>query len=332
MRQSELESLCVNRAFTNTNTPDRSLMEAGSGNISIEKYTVFPGIWIETIEAYAPSFCLCHAYSNRCIRITHCGKGCLEYEGPDRVLSLHQGDLVIYPCVCQSPKLNCPLGYYYGLSITLDLEAAPQCASCLLADVEIDLPLLFQRLLPGGAPFLLRATAQLKHVFSELYDVPPSLKKGYYKVKTLELLLFLSRFDPGMSETEEHISSQSEAALVKQVFAFVSEHRSSHITTQELAQRFHVSPGLLRRSMGKMYGKPLYQCIRSFKMHLAARELLASTRTVADIAGEFGYDNSSKFACAFQAVMGCSPGAYRANAGGGQAVAGSLERKTLILE
>ena len=99
MRQSESERPCVSRAFTNTNTPDRSLMEAGSGNISIEKHTVFPGIWIETIEAYAPSFCLCHAYSNRCIRITHCGKGCLEYEGPDRVLSLHQGDLNIPVCM-----------------------------------------------------------------------------------------------------------------------------------------------------------------------------------------------------------------------------------------
>lgn len=52
------------------------------------------------------------------------------------------------------PRLNCPLGYFHGLSILLDLEAAPKCASCLLDDVEVDLPLLFQRLLPGGAPFI----------------------------------------------------------------------------------------------------------------------------------------------------------------------------------
>ena len=67
-------------------------------------------------------------------------------------------------------------------------------------------------------------------------------------------------------------------------------------------------------------------------MHLAARELLLSDRTVADIAGKFGYDNSSKFAGAFQAVMGCSPRTYRANAGARQPAPGSLEREMIILE
>ena len=323
---------CANEAYIDTNAPSCSLVEAENGNIRIEKYTVFSGIWLETIEVYAPSFHPCHVYPDRCIRIAHCGKGRLEYEDSERFFSLHQGDFVIHPCVCHNPKLNCPLGYYHGLSIALDLESAPRCASCLLEDVEIDLPFLFQRLLPGGAPFILRATPQLEHVFSELYDVPPSLKKGYYKVKTLELLLFLSRLDPSMSEAKQHTCSKSEVALVKQVFAFIAEHRSSRITAQELAQRFHVSPGQLRRSMGKMYGKSLYQCIRSYKMHLAARELLLSDRTVADIAGEFGYDNSSKFAGAFQAVMGCSPRTYRANAGARQPAPGSLEREMIILE
>ena len=178
----------------------------------------------------------------------------------------------------------------------------------------------------------MRVTPQLEHVFSELYDVPPSLQQGYYKVKTLELLLFLSRLDPSMSEAKQHICSKGEAALVKQVFAYIAERRSARIPAEELARELHVSPGQLRRSMGKMYGKPLYQCIRSYKMHLAARELLASARTVADIASEFGYDNSSKFAGAFRSVMGCSPGEYRAGAGARQAASDSLERKTAILE
>lgn len=330
MHKLRRAGLCANGPDLDANSPSCGLMQVATGKIRMEKYTVFPGIWIEILEAHALSF---RPYpADRCIRIIHCGKGRLEYESSDRFVSLQQGDLVIHPCAYQDLKWNCPLGYYHGLSIALDPEAASKCASCLLEDVEIDLPVLFQRLLPEGASFFLRANAQLEHIFSELYDVPPSLKKGYYKVKTLELLLFLSRLEPGMSEAGQHICSKREAALVKQVFALIAEHRSSHITAQELAQRLHVSPGQLRRSMGRMYGKPLYQCIRSYKMHLAAQELLLSARTVADIAGEFGYDNSSKFAGAFQAVMGCSPGAYRANAGARQNTPDSLERKMVILE
>ena len=44
-------------------------------------------------------------------------------------------------------------------------------------------------------------------------------------------------------------------------------------------------------------------------------ELLRSTdRTVLDIAGQFGYDNASKFARAFRSVIGVSPNAYRGGA------------------
>lgn len=198
-------------------------MQAESGSIRTERTAVFPGIWLEVLEVHAPSFRPHPVDPEHCIRIAHCGRGRLEYEGPDSVLSLHPGDLAIHPCVCKNPRLNCPLGYFHGLSILLDLEAAPKCASCLLDDVEVDLPLLFQRLLPGGAPFILRVTPQLEHVFSELYDVPPALQQGYYKVKTLELLLFLSRLDPSMSEAKQHICSKGEAALVKQVFAYIAE-------------------------------------------------------------------------------------------------------------
>ncbi len=43
--------------------------------------------------------------------------------------------------------------------------------------------------------------------------------------------------------------------------------------------------------------------------------LQRSNRTVTDIAyGEFGYDNSSKFAAAFRAALGCSPADYRRKA------------------
>lgn len=318
--------------YMDAHEPNDSLMQANGGSISIQQYTVFPGIWLEAIDVYATSFCLPYTYPDHCIRITHCRKGRLEYESPIRFTYLNQGDLVLHTCSSHTLRLDCPMGHYHGLSMILDLEAAPKCTSCLLADVEIELSALFQRLLPEGSPFVLRATQQLEHVFSEFYEVPPSLQKGYYKVKTLELLLFLSRLDLAMSETKQHVCALSQAALAKQVFAFIQGHRSLRITAQELAKELHVSPGQLRRSMGKMYGRPLYQCIRSYKMYLAAQELLASTRTVADIAGEFGYDNSSKFAGAFQSVMGYSPGEYRANGRLGQNASDILERTPAIPE
>ena len=46
-------------------------------------------------------------------------------------------------------------------------------------------------------------------------------------------------------------------------------------------------------------------------MHGAAELLRSTDRTVLDIAGQFGYDNASKFARAFRDVIGVSPNEYR---------------------
>ena len=35
----------------------------------------------------------------------------------------------------------------------------------------------------------------MEHIFSELYAVPAGIRRGYFKVKVLELLLFLSALD-----------------------------------------------------------------------------------------------------------------------------------------
>ena len=51
--------------------------------------------------------------------------------------------------------------------------------------------------------------------------------------------------------------------------------------------------------------------LRLQKMHGAAELLRSTDRTVLDIAGQFGYDNASKFARAFRDVIGVSPNEYR---------------------
>ena len=50
------------------------------------------------------------------------------------------------------------------------------------------------------------------------------------------------------------------------------------------------------------------------RLRQAAELLRQTNRTVLDIAGQFGYDNASKFAKAFRDVIGVSPREYRSGA------------------
>lgn len=293
--------------------PNLYRVQTAQGQVAITEYHVFPGIWLAYKDAHTMAFENLTGSPNDLLEITHCREGRLEYEGKKRFFYIGQGDMAIHSSGKARALLRCPTGHYHGISVIIDPALAPQCASCLLRDVEVDLPALFRKFGSPEGYFVMRSTPRLAHLFSELYAVPEHLRKGYLKVKVLELLLFLSCLDPGQLQTGRCACSKGQAQLLQEVFAFIRDHRNERLTAEDLAVRFHVSPEQLRRGAKSVYGQPLYQCIRTYKMHLAAAELLRSTRTVTDIAGEFGYDNSSKFASAFQSVLGRSPAEYRAD-------------------
>ena len=79
----------------------------------------------------------------------------------------------------------------------------------------------------------------------------------------------------------------------------------------DLSARFHASAAQIVQSFQGVYGMSPAAFLRAQKMHAAASLLRSSDRTVLDIAGQFGYDNASKFARAFRSFIGVSPNAYR---------------------
>lgn len=79
-----------------------------------------------------------------------------------------------------------------GITVTIDPAQAPECLSCLLSDVNVRPAALMEKFCANGGYFAARSSASVEHIFSELYSVPEEIRKGYFKVKVLELLLFLS--------------------------------------------------------------------------------------------------------------------------------------------
>ena len=167
-----------------------------------------------------------------------------------------------------------------------------------------------EKLCPGGAVFAARSSRRVKHVFSELYAVPEDIRKGYLKVKLLELLLFLSTLEPAAQPV--HGCTASQVTLAEQVRACLLAEPDQTVTLRELSHRFGVSEAQVKASFAGVYGMSPAAYVRSQRMWGAAELLRDTDRTVLDIAGQFGYDNASKFAKAFRDVVGVSPREYRA--------------------
>ena len=245
------------------------------------------------------------------LEIHHCREGRIEYAYGGKHYFLAPGDLSVVSRE-DGPGAACfPTGHYHGITVTLDPKRAPDCLSCILQDVDVRPGALAEKFCAGSGCFVARSSARVEHIFSELYAVPDDLRRGYFKVKVLELLLFLSALDvPG----EKRVYSGAQVRLAQSARDLLLQSTEDDLTTAELAQKLGASASQLAASFRGVYGMTPAAFLRAQKMHGAAQLLRTSDRTVLDIAGQFGYDNASKFARAFRSVIGVSPSAYRAGA------------------
>lgn len=273
-------------------------------------YPVFPGIEIAYHDVHAASAATQRVCAAGCLEIHHCREGRIAYPYGDACFFLAPGDLAIVQRAAEAVPVRFPTGHYHGITVTIDPARAPDCLSCFLEDVEVRPSALIEKFCADGACFVTRSSPGVAHIFSELYSVPEGIRKGYFKVKILELLLFLSAF-PIQAAQPQHGYSLSQVQLAEQIGAYLLENTERRLTVAELSRYFGASATLINSSFRGVYGMSPAAFLRAQKMHGAARLLRRTDRTVLDIAGQFGYDNGSKFAKAFRDVIGVSPNAYR---------------------
>lgn len=288
-------------------------MKNNEGAGVITSYQVFPGIQLAYNDFHMGK-CPHHTPSNKDIlEINHCREGRFECQFINGMYTyLSEGDLAVNTMVNnQVIDANFPLEHYHGVSIIIDLEAAAKMISTILKDISIDLYALRDKLCVGDRCFIIRAKDSIQHIFSELYTIPDEVKYGYFKLKILELLLFLSILDPFEQFENRPYFQKKQVNKIKKIKQFITKHMEHHFTLEELSKRFAISLTAMNSCFKEVYGMPMYAYIRTYRMQAAASMLLNRQDSITVIAGNVGYENSSKFASAFKAVMHISPSAYR---------------------
>lgn len=282
-----------------------------TGDAVITVYTVFPGIELVYNSVHIDRFDLGARKKGNYIEIHHCREGRMEKKFGEDNLYLMPGDLSISIRNQMMREYNFPLHHYHGITITIDIDAVPECFTNFLDDVCVKPLTVAKKLCKDKQFFVLRNESYIEHIFSELYSAPEKGRIGYFKVKILELFLILNEIDTMEYETEEILVPQSKVKLAKQVADYLAEHMNQHITIPELAKQFNVSDSYLKNAFKDVYGVPVYSYVRIQKMQNAAKWLVGSDRPIMQIADECGYSNGSKFTAAFRDVMGETPSDYR---------------------
>ncbi len=246
----------------------------------------------------------------RHIEINHCLRG--KYEGMYNgryYVYLEEGDLSVSKWTLHRDGDSFPLGYYEGMEMLIDVEKA--LGNELFGRFHIDIAALERKLDENANLHVFRSTPQIRHICLEMYEVDEKMKMDYLRIKVLELLLFLARNDFEILRNEKRYYPKKQVETVRRVRDYLADHLSEKAEVDALAGRFGINVNTFRKAFKEIYGKPVYQWYKEYRLEHAKRLLVQTELPVIDIANRVGYSNPSKFSAAFSRYAGMTPQQYR---------------------
>lgn len=280
--------------------------------LKTETYELYPGIELSYQCFQGDRFHFCHRHGAAVLSVDHCKSGRIGWKMKGG-LSLYfgSGDLSFhFTDKCLDSEITLPLGYYEGLSVSLDTEILRDTCPDLLAEAGVKAEELCRKFCGTEETSALPAGSRIGHIFSEIYNFPEQLKIPLLKLKCLELLIFLSVTDPPCGKTlDPHYSEQVE--IIRRIHDLITGHPDRRYTIEELSRQYLINTAALKTIFKSVYGMPVASYMKQFRIIQAAKLLRESDDSIADIARSVGYESQSKFSAAFKENMKILPTDYR---------------------
>ena len=285
--------------------------ETGEGTITI--YEVFPGVSLSYNDFHIRYYDSEFKPDRNLFCIDHCREGRLEYPAADDAYSyVEAGDLKLDRRLTHTGHFEMPLSHYHGAMVSFDMDAACRSLPQEIKDFPVNLKVLQEKFCAGIYPYVVHGAGSIEHIFGELYAVPEKIKRPYFKIKILELLLYLEALELPEKPEEKPYFYRTQVEKVKAVQQFLVGHMDENFTQEEMSRRFDIPLTPLKNCFKSVFGASIGSYLLEYRMNQAA-VLLRTKRemSVAEIAGCVGYDSPSKFAAAFRRKMGMTPMDYR---------------------
>ncbi len=293
--------------------PHADRMRMGTdGKGRIESIELFPGIELSLHQYHAGRVVLRHDSVPGVMEIHHCRHGrCGLKLMNGHSLYLGEDDVFIQTLEQEvDTEMSFPLGYYEGINLQINLQLLNERPPAILQEAGLTREIIMAAICPGGKPHLLPPEHDIEHIFKDFYDQPPHLKLPYYRIKTLELLLYLSQRKPAYGEgSSGYQTSQTER--INQIHEYLTEDLTIRPTIEELSRLYHMNTSTLKQVFRGVYGQPIATYMKEYRIRKAMELLAEEGVSIAEAASRVGYENQSKFTAAFKQFTGELPSDYR---------------------
>lgn len=154
----------------------------------------------------------------------------------------------------------------------------------------------------------------------ELYEKIKAITQsqpGFYRMlKLMEILYELSmqeNYTMLASRSFSNVKNMPESIRVRKVEEHIDQNFKQEIRLKTLSDIAGMTPAAFSRYFRMKTGKTVSDYIIDIRLGHAARQLVDTTNSVADICYDCGFNNISNFNRIFKKKKGCSPTAFREN-------------------
>lgn len=307
----------VNLVVENENCKVMQLAdETGEGVMTM--YKVFDGVYLMYNDFHMEKCYSGFQSSETILAVDHCREGCIEMElENDRCCCVRQGEMRIDTRVHHKGVARFPLRHYHGITVGFQTGIAEESIREMMPAFEIDIKTLLNKFCKSDGICVLAQDPSIDNLFTQLYRLPKKAQSDYFKVKVMELLVYLNGIDfKEKDNAAQPYFYKSQIEKIHGIRKLITEDLSKNYTQEELSRRFEISLTPMKQCFKSTYGQSIYKYLREYRMNRAAEMLLTEPgKKVTDIAAACGYENSGKFGQAFREQFGVAPLEYRRSNG-----------------
>lgn len=319
MMQKQLDSVpfgtAVHRTYCNLGSWNSETFQAdisANEKLLVLRYPIFPGIEVAYHYFLADHFSHQHPHMPTIMEINHCRHGRMGWQMEHNLnLYLGEGDLSFHmKDNCSKSLLSLPLGYYEGISFSINFQELCQNPPDILQAAQINYENIQAAFCDTSKIIAIPKSFDVECIFTGLYNLPADLVVPYCQLKTQEFILFLSQL-PSYEISSLQPCDTEQVRIVKEIHTFLTTHLQKRYTIESLSKKYLLNTSTLKNTFKAVYGMPIATYMKEYRINQAITYLRETDYSMAEIAAAIGYENQSKFTSAFKNVVGVLPTTYR---------------------
>lgn len=101
--------------------------------------------------------------------------------------------------------------------------------------------------------------------------------------------------------------------VIEKIVDYIESHIEKELSLNKIAKELNYSKFYIARIFSEKTGVSVHKYIQGRRMTIGAQKLVATDKTIIDIAYEAKYDSQQAFTFAFKQLYSCTPQVYRKN-------------------